>query len=62
VETATSVSATNFRQFEQAAESINAAFGVRLATATQAATTIPLPIDLGPDLGNASDQLDQMNV
>jgi virginiamycin B lyase len=41
-----SVSAASFAQTDVAAESIVAAFGSRLATATQAATTLPLPTDL----------------
>ncbi len=41
-----SVSAASFAQGEVAAESIVAAFGSRLATATQAAATLPLPTEL----------------
>jgi virginiamycin B lyase len=43
---AVSVSAASFAQGEMAAESIVAAFGSRLATATQAATALPLPVEL----------------
>jgi uncharacterized protein (TIGR03437 family) len=41
-----SVSAASFAQGEVAAESIVAAFGSRLATATEAAKTLPLPTEL----------------
>ncbi|MGH9842318.1 MAG: virginiamycin B lyase family protein [Blastocatellia bacterium] len=41
-----SVSAASFAQGSVAADSIVAAFGTRLATATQAATTLPLPTEL----------------
>jgi virginiamycin B lyase len=43
---AASVSAASFAAGEMAAESIVAAFGSRLATATQAAATLPLPTEL----------------
>src|SRR5262249_640723 len=46
VETATSVSAASFRRHDQAAQSIVAAFGANLATATQSGTTLPLPTEL----------------
>ncbi len=42
----TSVSAASFAGAELASESIAAAFGANLATATQAATTLPLPTEL----------------
>lgn len=42
----TSVSAASFSATQLAAESIIAAFGTGLATATQVATTIPLPTDI----------------
>jgi uncharacterized protein (TIGR03437 family) len=44
--TAVSVSAASYRGFDFAVESINAAFGENLATATQVATSIPLPTEL----------------
>ncbi len=43
---AVSVSAASFAQGEVAAESIVAAFGARLATATEATTTLPLSAEL----------------
>jgi uncharacterized protein (TIGR03437 family) len=44
--TATIVSAASFNEAPLAAESIATAFGVGLATATQAADTFPLPVEL----------------
>jgi virginiamycin B lyase len=43
----TSVPAASFAQGEIAPESIVAAFGARLATVTEAASTLPLPSELG---------------
>ncbi len=45
-ETVTSVSAASYRVMGLASEAIISSFGARLATATQTATTIPLPTSL----------------
>ncbi len=55
--TVTSVSAANFIGGELASEMIAAAFGTGLATATQVASTIPLPTNLAGTTVNVRDSL-----